>query len=1279
MSMPDEPRPPGSDNGDVHLEAHASDQARIHQAGRDQHFHYGERSNERRRTAPGAVVGECPYPGLATFGREQARWFFGRDELIAELIACLDERLLGGGIQMVVAPSGAGKSSLLRAGLLPRLSQGALPGSNRWPALVFTPTADPVQALTTQICSLVGADSAQVADQLAADPDRCAAMLRDALREQIGGEDPGMRVVVVADQLEELFTLCADERRRRMFIDLLTRLAGPREAGSTPPVGLVVAGLRADFYAACAGDAHLRAALQDSPLLVGAMSPAQVREAIVYPAQDVGLDIEPGLVELLLRDLGVMAGADGEETTGYEAGRLPFLAHTLRSSWQQRHGATLTVAGYQTTGGIQNAIATTADRVLASLEGAERRMARSVFLRLVKIGDGADDTRRRVPHAGLAEASGDPPMAAAVVDVFAQARLLTRRQDTVEITHEALLRGWPQLRRWIDGDRAGRLIHQDLEETATVWRRAGRDSARLYRGNQLTVAQEWAATAPPDDLSPVTRAFLAACTRQQHRTARLRAVVIAALTVLTVLAAIAAVIAFQQQGEAVLQRDLAVYNRVLAEADRVQSTDVTLAAQLTLIAHHLRPGDDTYTRLLSTQHTALSRPLSGHTDTVKAVAFSRYGRILASSGKDERVWLWDMTDSAHPKSRGWFFTDTDTDHINIVNAIALSPNGRTLATASNTVQLWDIADPSRPKSLGPPITDHGGTVSTVTFSRDGRILASGGDDRTVRLWNVSDPARPRRLGRPLRHPDSVIRPGRPLMTPDSIYSVAISPDGRTLASADVGGAIWLWNIATPAHPKRRARPLIYDGGSVLSVAFSSDGQSLAGAGLGGTILLWHMTDPAHPEPFDLPLTGHAGDVFAVTFSPDGHTLASASSDRTVRLWNISSPEPETVIQSLTGHTDAVNAVAFSPDGDILVSAGDKSVRSWDLPRSWLPGNLGQVSSVAFTPDGRTVASAGSDVLLWDVTHMADPKRVGHPLVYEGGVHQMALSPDGYTLASIDNGRKNGDDSLSTWDITDPTHPQPLSHPLNDRLSFAFWAVAFSPGGHILAEADEGGSVWLWDITDPAHPKRLGVVLTHSSRGLSSVAFSPSGRTLAVGGSDLYLWDITDPNHPKHLADLLDHDGIVNSVAFSPGGRTLASAGDDRSVRLWNLTDPARPQALSQPLLGHTGPVNAVSFNSNGRTMASGGGTSVRLWNLADPAHPQPLGEPIPGHTQVYAVAFSRDGHTLASAGSDASVRLWNLNVDAAIQRICAFTKNVFTPKEWHSYVGDEVPYTEPCD
>src|SRR6266545_2977557 len=274
-----DPHPSEAQGEGVRLQAHASDEARVYQAGRDQNFHYTDGAHDRRRTVPGAPVRECPYPGLAAFGLEQAKWFFGRDGLIAELTTRLDRRLSAGGVQVVVAPSGAGKSSLLRAGLLPKLDQAALPGSDLWPKLWFTPTAEPVEALATRIAALTGTAPGAVAKELTADPRKCLLELLPSPRGQ-------GRVVLIVDQFEELFTLCADDQQPRMFIDLLTRIAGSQadlDAGAEPAV-LVILGIRADFYATCVDYPQLRAALQDAPLVVGPMSQTELREAINYPA-----------------------------------------------------------------------------------------------------------------------------------------------------------------------------------------------------------------------------------------------------------------------------------------------------------------------------------------------------------------------------------------------------------------------------------------------------------------------------------------------------------------------------------------------------------------------------------------------------------------------------------------------------------------------------------------------------------------------------------------------------------------------------------------------------------------------------------------------------------------------------------------------------------------------------------------------------------------------------------------------------------------------------------
>ncbi|MBV9141929.1 MAG: hypothetical protein JO115_13605 [Pseudonocardiales bacterium] len=1040
-------------------------------------------------------VGECPYPGLASFGREQARWFFGRDQLTSKLIARLDNRLRSGGMQMVVAPSGAGKSSLLHAGLLPKLDNGALPGSSQWPRIVFTPTADPLAALASHIAALIDADSAALAEKLAAPSPSARAVLRQLLLNRLGREGSGARLVVVVDQFEELFTLCTDDQQRRTFSDVLFELTRPPLSVEADGqiLGLVVVGVRADFYAACANDTHLRTALEDNPLLVGPMSDTELREAILYPAQDVGLDVEPGLVDLLLRDLGDTAPITGEcAVTSYEAGRLPLLAHALRATWQQRHGHTLTVEGYRNTGGIHHAVATTAENVFTGLDPTSQHVARTLFLRLVKVGDGTEDTRRRLARrdllSGLNAGSVGP-----VVDAFTTGRLLTQDQDTVEITHEALLRAWPRLRQWIDTDRVGNLIRQELDDAATVWDRQGRDTAGLYRGSRLEAARTWAASRlHEDDLSPAASAFLAASTQQEHRAARLRRTVLVVLSVLALVASGAAVVALHLSSTAQRERDTAIFNQLTARADRLRSTDVSLAAQLDLTAYRMQPTQDLYTALVTLGNAALSTtPLTGHTDHVRSVVFSPDGRTLASGSADQTVRLWNVANPAHPTPLGTPLAESTPWG----NLVVFTPDGRTLATGdANTVRLWNVTDPVHPTPLGLPLTGHTDDINAVVFSLDGHLLATGSGDQTVRLWNVTDPAHPTPLGPPLTGHTNVVR------------SVAFSPNGHTLVSGSDDRTTRLWDIP---------QTFLSHTAHVTAVAFSPHGRTLVTGSDDRTVRLWNVTDPARPAPLGPPLTGHTNWVHAVVFSPDGRILGTGDGE-TVRLWNVTDPaHPTPLGPPLTGHTDDITAMVFSPDGHTLASgSNDHTVRLWNVtdpahPTALGPpmtGHTGWVKSVVFSPDGRTLASGSADqtIRLWNVTDPAHPIPLGQPLTGHGSlVNSVAFSPNGRTLAS-----GSDDHTVRLWNVTDLTHPLPLGPVLTGHTSYVN-AVVFSPDGHILASGSYDGTVRLWNVTDPAHPTSLGQPLTGHTYSVVRVAFSPDGHTLVTGSEDdtIRLWEM----------------------------------------------------------------------------------------------------------------------------------------------------------------------------
>jgi WD40 repeat protein len=1232
--------------------------------------------------APPVTGGVCPYRGLAPYRREDTRWFFGRERSTGALVEQLNAAERTGGLVMLVGASGAGKSSLLNAGLVPALRDGALvagrPGT-AGPVLQLVPGADPLGELVERIPELgrVAAAAREAERETARNPaapgsdtPRIARAAREAAAawahrethgeapadglpadgEPSGAPAPGPRPVVIIDQFEEAFTLCPDEADRRTFIQLLHAVCTPPVGADGPAPVVVVLGIRADFYEQCLGYPELADALQHRHMVLGPLTSGELRDAVTGPAKAVGLELEPGLAELIVREVS----ADGPRGA-HDAGVLPLLSHALLATWQRRKAGRLTLAGYRAAGGIQGAVAATAERAWSGLDPAARTAARLLLLRLVRLGEDTQTTRRRGTRRQLAAESADPGKTEESLEALVRARLVTLDADTVEITHEALLHAWPRLRHWIDDNRNDHLLRQRLEEDGRSWEDSDRDSSLLYRGSRLEQARAWAGSAGDTVLTRSAVEFLAASVRLRRRSVWLSRAAVAALVVLALVAGGSAVIARQQ-------RDDAVFEQVLAEADRVQSTDPSLSAQLDLVAHRLRPDDEgTYSRLISIVNAPLATPLTGHTGAVYLTTFSPDGRTLATASYDRTVRLWNVADPSRPKPLG----KPLTGHTSWVSSAVFSPDGRTLASAGDdaTIRLWNVADPAHPVSLGAPLTGHKGTIYLIAFSPDGRTLASAGEDHTVRLWDVADPRRPRQID--VLHGHSA-----------AVRSVAWSPDGHTLAAGGDDNSIMLWNVTDPRRAQRYASVLKGHTDLVHSVAFSPDGRTLASGSADDTIRLWNVADPARPAALGSPLTGHTGPIWSVAFSPDGGQLAAASADSTASLWNVADPtSPSQIGGPLAGSSGEMYALGFSPDGHTLATgSGDSIVRLWSLPASDITGRTG-----VFRPDGRVLATAARDgrLRLWNVTRPGRPVPLSEPFMQADGGHRSPIlfSPDGRTLAVLTDTH-----SVYLWKVDDPSRPV-TGEPIHLLTRYAGPALAYSPDGRVLATDYDDDTIQLWNVTDPLHPTPLGKPLTGHHGYVDALAFSPDGKTLASGSADstVRLWNVTDPSRATPLTRLTEHTGPINTLAFSPDGQVLASGSDDDTVRLWSVAHPASATELGGPLIGHTEAVKSLTFSPSGHTLASSGSdNTIRLWNVTDPAAATPVGQSMsPNAKSGTFLSFNARSNVLGVSSGTDTVRLWSLDDAAAISHICAVTRGVMTPQKWHEYLP-RLSYDPPC-
>ena len=1222
----------------------------------------------------------APYRGWAPLEQVDAAVFFGRD---AQIVQGLDElrgmRTSGVKLLLVIlGPSGSGKSSFLRAGLLPRL---------RRDDRTFLPMdiVRPERAVLTGELGLAHAIHQLRTDLglrepvlgeiktacLASEVERLRGWLeqaRQAARARLldlPTEQPAPTLVLPVDQAEELFNADAGPEASR-FLELLALLV-EHDAGTTP-VMIVALTIRADRYEP----------LQIAPELAGVHSvvfdelkplpPAGYKDVITGPARRASaagrrLAVEAALVDRLLTETA--EGADA----------LPLLALTLERLYRDfGDDGDLTVAEYESMGGMAQVVQNEVDNLLAA--DPEQRQAQLAILHdafipwLATVSPDNNEPMRRMARWDDLPAASHP-----LIQAMVEKRLLVKDtrdgQVVVEVALESLLRQWRELAAWLRDEAQDLKDADSLERAAADWQASDCNEAWLLEGTRLVEAETLAAKPGFRDRLDPTRDFLHASRRReedriaaekerqeaelraakQHATAlRKRSRILIAVLTVTALIAGAAVYGFVTATNARHQADVA---RKQADARYRESTALRLvseaqsmlagarsgspvrAYQQLVVGRGLaqRPDDGPLLRVLPELENVIKIAEGPPLDVNGSVAFSPDRHRIASGGQDKTVRLWDAV-------TGHQIGPPLTGHADTVSSVAFSPDGRRIVSGSadNTVRVWD-ADTGKP--IGQPLTGHTGRVRSVAFSPDSNRIVSGSWDGTVRVWDAD-------TGQPI---------GPPITSTEAVYSAAFSPDAKRVVS---GGwkTVRVWDAAT-GHPI--GQPLTGHTDTVSSVAFSPDGRRIVSGSWDKTVRVW---DTDTGKPIGQPLTGHTDMVWSVAFSPDGRRVVSGAADNTVRMWEADTGQP--IGQPLSGHIDDVIIVAFSPDGKRIVSSSwDKTVRVWDADKREpfgqpLTGHTGAVRSVAFSPDGKRIVSGSADntVRMWDAD---SGQPVGQPLTgHIGWVKAVAFSPDGKRVAS-----GSDDATLRVWD-TDTGKPigQPLTGHTDPVLS-----VAFSPDGRRVVSGSADNTVRVWDV-DSGQP--VGPPITGRS-SVTSVAFSPDGKRIISGSADktVRVWD-ADTGKPIGQP-LTGHTDWVSTVSFSPDGKRIISGSWDWTLRLW---DADTGQPIGQPLTGHTGPVMGVAFGLDGRRIVSGSNdATVRVWD-ADTG--QTLGQPLTGHkAEVLSVAFSPDGKRIVSGSSDNTLRLWPTYPDPASAMCAKLTTNM-SHKQWRDWVSPDINYIKAC-
>ena len=1220
-------------------------------------------------TAFDLIETKNPYKGLRAFQQADADDFFGRSAMIEQVLERLQEPVVENNFLAVIGPSGSGKSSLVKAGVLPALRQGRLEGSESWFYAEMVPGEDPLEELAAALLSVSTSPLPGMVDLLREE----TSGLAEGVRWALPAEDS--KLVLMIDQFEEVFTQIEVESERQQFLDLVQAAVSIEDS----PIIILIT-LRADFYDRPLLYQNFGGLIRKRTELVLPLSDEELEETVSGPAYRVGAVLEEGLIENILKDVREQPGA------------LPLLQYALTELFERRDGALLTNAAYQEIGGTLGALARRAEEVYQEFDEAGKDMARQMFLRLVTLGEGQEDTRRRILQSELMTL-GQREVVEDVIDRFGRYRLLTFDRDeatrsaTVEVAHEALIRRWEHLREWLDESREDVRLERQLLHAAEEWEAAGKEPSYLMQGTRLQQFQEWSA-ATTLQLNVTEKDFLkeslkareerraierarqereAALERQKARNLR---IAVAIFAVAAVVAVGLSIFAFDQSNRAEAQRiiaedarEVAEEQRGIAETERERAEEARgVAEEQRTIAESEREVAEEQRGIAETERERaeealeiaeinerknLSLALSANARNALSVNEPALALPVAIEAQNAfqppepevlRI-LGLATFSPGPRFR---YADSSLS----ILTVASSPQGTTGAYAGTEGVIY-LVDNQRGEMI--QAIEAGSPIMALSFSPDGALIAASMSDGSVGIWETAAGEERHRLQ------------GHELVATD----VEFSPDGQMLASSSGDKTIRLWDVASG----ETVRVLEGHIGYVMKIDFSPDGAKLASSAADETptgagddaedrkVRIWDVASGETALVID-PGSGYVRDV---EFSPDGRRVALGTWDGgnggTARIYDAALGEE---LGILFAHRETISDIEFSPDGRELVTASrDSTIKFWDVEKSVelrSYRNFGDwVYDIEYTADGEYMmvglgnvgnnlipdggdSPAESAAYLWDLQNRTQIKPfLGH----ESWTWTADISPDGALAASGSgplSSPEGTDTSVRIWDIASGAEIHKLDGHTNTVDSVRF----IMDGRHLLSAAWDG-TIRRWDVNTG---EQLQVYEEQDGARVYMIDLMPNGEQFisALGNGMLKLWDIESG---EAIRTYSGHAGEVAGVHISPDGKQMVSAGSwgsGNEIRLWDIESGEEIRQF----VGHTGPVNYAHFAPNMEFIISTSwDDTVRMWDIES-------GEEIRqfvGHTgNTFGIDITQDSGLLLTTSSDTTVRMWDIATGEEMNR-----------------------------